>query len=116
MEQQKIDMFIQTNGQNYPEAKLPFLREALAKLDENKWAAIQTLQPKNPTTMLIISLFLGYLGIDRFMLGQVGLGVLKLLTAGGFGIWTIIDWCTAMKRTRQYNYEEFIRMTSTLST
>ena len=106
MEQQKIDMFIQTNGQNYPEAKLPFLREALAMLDENKWAAIQTLQPKNPTTMLIISLFLGYLGIDRFMLGQTGLGVGKLLTCGGCGIWSIIDWFKIQDMTKEFNFEK----------
>ena len=34
---------------------------------------------------------LGCLGIDRFMRGQVGLGVLKLLTAGGCGVWALID-------------------------
>lgn len=106
MEQQKIDMFIQTNGQNYPEAKLPFLREALAKLDENKWAAIQTLQPKNPTTMLIISIFLGIFGVDRFMLGQTGLGVAKLLTFGGCSIWEIIDWFKIQDMTKEYNFEK----------
>ena len=103
MEQQKIDMFIQTNGQNYPEAKLPFLREALAKLDENKWAAIQTLQPKNPTTMLIISIFLGIFGVDRFMLSDTTNAIIKLCTCGGCGIWSIIDLFSAGKRTKEFN-------------
>ncbi|MCU4117123.1 TM2 domain-containing protein [Mycoplasma zalophi] len=40
---------------------------------------------------LLISFFLGGLGIDRFIKGQIGLGVLKLITAGGFGIWWLID-------------------------
>ena len=40
---------------------------------------------------LIISLFVGGLGIDRFMMGQTALGVLKLLTLGGLGIWWLID-------------------------
>lgn len=43
-------------------------------------------------TMLLISFFLGGLGIDRFMLGQTGLGIAKLLTAGGCGVWALIDF------------------------
>ncbi len=45
----------------------------------------------NWVLILIISIFLGQLGIDRFMMGQVGLGILKLITFGGFGIWWLID-------------------------
>jgi TM2 domain-containing membrane protein YozV len=40
---------------------------------------------------LILSLFLGWLGMDRFYLGYVGLAVLKMLTLGGFGIWWLFD-------------------------
>lgn len=39
----------------------------------------------------IISWSVGYLGADRFYRGQVGLGVLKLLTGGGLGVWYIVD-------------------------
>ncbi len=40
---------------------------------------------------LLFSIFLGYLGIDRFYMGQVGLGIGKLLTGGGCGVWWLID-------------------------
>ena len=46
---------------------------------------------KSYTTALILSIFLGTLGIDRFYLGYTGIGIAKLLTFGGCGIWALID-------------------------
>lgn len=46
---------------------------------------------KNKLTAILLSIFVGTLGIDRFYLGYTGLGIVKLLTLGGFGIWALID-------------------------
>ncbi|MFW0776012.1 TM2 domain-containing protein [Paenarthrobacter nitroguajacolicus] len=46
---------------------------------------------KSFMTTWILSLLLGGLGVDRFYLGKIGTGIAKLLTAGGFGIWSIVD-------------------------
>lgn len=40
---------------------------------------------------LLMSVFFGSIGVDRFLMGHVGLGLLKLFTAGGCGVWYIID-------------------------
>ena len=46
---------------------------------------------KSKVVALILSIFLGELGIDRSYLGYIGTGILKLITCGGFGIWWLID-------------------------
>ena len=67
---------------------------------------ISTVQLKDPTTSLIVSILAGSLGIDRFMLGDTGLGIGKLLTCGGLGIWTIVDWFSIQKATREKNMQK----------
>ncbi len=103
MEAQKVDMFIMANGKFFESHHVAQIRDRLLELDDSKWVVIQTLQFKDPTTSLIVSLLAGSLGIDRFMIGDTGMGVGKLLTCGGLGIWAIIDWFMIMDATREKN-------------
>ena len=70
------------NGMSYSASQIPFV-----------------FSSKSYVTALLLSFFVGYLGVDRFYLGQTGLGIGKLLTFGGCGIWALIDFILiAMKK------------------
>ncbi len=106
MDVQKVDMFIMSNAKYFDSFQINMIRERLLAIDDAKWVMISTLQFKEPSTMLIISILAGSLGIDRFMLGDTGLGIGKLLTCGGLGIWTIVDWFMIQKATKEKNLQK----------
>ena len=90
--------------------QLSAIRDRLTKLDENKLMQIEGANLKDPTIMLVVSLVGGHFGVDRFVLGEVGLGIAKLLTCGGLGIWTVVDWFLVLGRTREVNFQRLQRM------
>ena len=106
MDAQKVDMFLMTNSSKLPASHIPIIRDRLLYMDESKLIYLQTCDFKDPTIILIISVFLGSLGIDRFLIGDVALGVGKLVTLGGCGIWMIIDWFLIMDATKKKNQEQ----------
>ena len=108
MDQNKVDMYIMTNQKYFPAEKIMYLKEKLAAMDENKFTMVSTVELKDPTTLLLVSIFLGSLGIDRFMLGDTRMGILKLLTGGCCGILTIIDWFTVSKKTKELNFNNIM--------
>ena len=108
MDQNKVDMYVMTNQKYFPAEKIMYLKEKLAAMDESKFTMVSTVELKDPTTILLVSIFLGTLGIDRFMLGDTGMGILKLLTGGYCGILTIIDWFTVSKKTKELNFNNLM--------
>jgi TM2 domain-containing membrane protein YozV len=103
MDAQKVDLFLMANAKFFENHHLPTIRERLLAVDDAKWPLISTVALKDPTTSLIVSLFAGSLGIDRFMIGDTGLGLGKLLTCGGMGIWAIVDWFLIQGATKEKN-------------
>lgn len=103
MDAQKVDMFIMSNSKFFESHQIHFIREKLLVADDAQWPMLSTIQFKDPTTSLIVSILAGSLGIDRFIIGDTGLGIGKLITCGGLGIWAIIDWFLIQGATREKN-------------
>lgn len=106
MDSQKVDMYIMSNAKFFESHQVNVIRERLLAVDDSKWGMISSVELKDPTTSLIISILAGSLGIDRFIIGDTGIGVGKLLTCGGFGIWTIIDWFMIQTATKEKNMQK----------
>lgn len=110
LDPQKIDLYIMTNQKYFPAEKIVYLKDKLRTMDDEKFSLISTVEMKDPTTLLLVSIFLGSLGIDRFMIGDTGMGVLKLLTCGCCGILTIIDWFSISKKTKELNFNKVMTL------
>jgi len=106
MDSQKVDLFFMTNGKFFPQMSLPVIHDQLSKADDSKWVLFNGISFRDPMLMLIASLMGGGLGIDRFLIGDTGLGIAKLLTCGGLGIWTVIDWFLIMDATKESNLKK----------
>ena len=110
VDKQKVDMFIMSNQKYFPTEKIMYLKEKLYNLDDYKFSLLSTIELKDPTTLLLISLFLGGFGVDRFMLKETGMGVLKLLTGGLCGILALVDLFTIQKKTKDLNFNNIMMM------
>lgn len=86
-----VEMQVIQNAQSLPEHR------------RGEYMMAYQSQKKSRTTALLLSLFFGGFGVDRFYLGQPALGVLKMVTCGGGLIWTIIDRFIIMGSTDTMN-------------
>lgn len=104
MTEDKVQLFLATNAKFFPAEKMVLIKEKLSSSEDSKLTLLTTIEYKDPTTLLLFSIFLGSFGVDRFMLGDTGMGILKLLTGGLCGILTIIDWFSITKKTKELNF------------
>lgn len=104
------NLLLSTYGKYFPEERFADVKTIFENMSEDKQAALAMAGFKDPTITLIISLLGGGLGIDRFYIGDTGLGVAKLLTCGGLGIWSIIDWFLIMGAVREKNFQKLLAL------
>lgn len=110
MDAKKVDVFIMDKKNYFPENKTMYVKEKLMEISEERSYMLDTVPLKNPMTILIVSILLGVFGVDRFMCGDIGIGVLKLLSFGGCGIWWIIDIFIVPKKVKEDNFNKFMTM------
>ena len=95
-----------------PEDKQLLIMAKLKTCSDAKLDMIVTVPKKEPVAALVLGVVFGYLGVDRFYIGDIGLGIGKLLTFGGCGIWQIVDWFIIMRATREKNFDEIMKYLS----
>lgn len=100
-------MFIAMNAEKFSPEVLPIIKTKLEELDNDKFILLQSADFRSPIIILLIAVMLGW---DRLFLDDIGLGILKILTCYGLGIWWIVDMFTAQQRTREYNFQKFMKL------
>lgn len=91
------------NQDKFDTATKILIQKKMNDITDDQAMIISSLPLKNPTTLIIVDLFVGYLGVHQFMLGNTGKGILELLTGGGCGILWIIDLFSLGNEARKKN-------------
>ena len=99
MEKQKIDFYFTVNHKYFAPEQLSFLREKMTSASDERYLVLTCLELRDPSVMQIVSLLLGAMGLDRFMLGETGMGVLM-----------IMDWFSVQKRAKEYNFKKVMEI------
>ena len=102
-----LNSFAMNNAKKFSMVDIARIKSIIPNLSDTQLQMVLIQNYRDPSTMLVISILLGSLGVDRFMLAETGLGVLKLITAGGLGVWWLIDIFSVENRTRVYNGKLF---------
>jgi TM2 domain-containing membrane protein YozV len=98
--------FILENKSNFKTSDLLMAKERLESLSATELLALNDIEFKDPVISITLSVLIGGLGVDRFYIGDIGLGVAKLLTGGGLGIWWLVDMFIISGKTKKNNARE----------
>lgn len=101
---EKVEIYLVQNRKYFPSDKIAYLKEKLEAADSETALIAMTAELKNPTLTTVMSIFFGGWGVDRFMNDDIGMGILKILTAGCCGVLTVIDWFISGKKTKEINF------------
>ena len=99
--------FLLENQRKFNTVDFMTIKQQLDKMSDKQLYILNSVDFKDPTIALVLSVVVGGWGIDRFYIGDTGLGVLKLITAGGLGVWWLVDLFVISGKTKKNNIKEF---------
>lgn len=104
MDQRSVNLYITTHAKYFPPEQIFALQQSLLKCAPATFTKVKRVQLKDPESMFLISLFLGGFGVDRFMLGNIGTAIAKLLTFGACGVLHFVDLFSIKQETQTVNF------------
>ena len=114
MDEQMLNQILVTQADKYPYMSLLNLKSQILNSGiDPTTLQMMMAQAKDPILVLILSIFLGGFGVDRFYIGDIGLGFGKLLTCGGLYFWWLIDLFLIMDATKEKNLQQLTMALST---
>ncbi len=110
MTQEKVTNLILQVKDKIPNDQVINLKNALENADDSVYDSISIYSKLyNPIITLVLSLTLGAFGVDRFYIGDIGVGVAKLLFGWlTFGIWPLVDIFCCFKKTKEKNLKTIL--------
>ena len=109
MREETVRQIVAAVSDKLPQEKLVLLKNKLAEAPDSVADEILCTPLNNSVTVIVLSVFLGGLGVDRFVIGDVGLGVAKLLLGWiTFGIWPLIDIFFCYKKAKEKNFNKLM--------
>ena len=109
MDVKKVNLYLAKYGKYYSADKHQFLKEALMRVPEEYYDEVIATKLLNPAYMQIVSVAGGLAGIDRFLLGDKKMGLVKCLLFGGCGIVALIDIFKVQEKTLNSNFEKIMQ-------
>lgn len=117
MEQSKVYSIMMQYKELIPAENLPQLQRALENASDCVYERVSFLPTRSPLITLLLSVFCGAFGVDRFYIGDIGLGITKLLlctpciifTFGIGSLWTLLDIYFCYEKAKKMNFDNLMR-------
>lgn len=109
MTEDRVVALLAKLSEDVPSGSAFALGNALRSAPDNMFDYLITFPTKSAGITVALSIFLGGLGVDRFYVGDIGLGVAKLLFGWiTFGIWYLVDIFLCYRKARKVNFERLM--------